>query len=190
MRHAAVPAPGRTPVMGVAVVEQTPPLGSVVSPSGEIVLRPSAEMLAPRTSGLAAPSTKSTSPTLSGIAPLAPLTRKQTSPDGAPPVEVDGKPLRPITTTAPPATTPIPPPGNATPLGHAAVDAALIDGLSGRSSGEISLRMQPGARVRIAAPDGSMQSATVRQLLQGYYELELGATGETIWVPAAGVMPE
>jgi hypothetical protein len=34
-----------------------------------------------------------------------------------------------------------------------------------------------------------MQSATVRQLLQGYYELEVGASGETIWVPVNGVVP-
>jgi hypothetical protein len=35
-----------------------------------------------------------------------------------------------------------------------------------------------------------MQSATVRQLLQGYYELEVGHSGETIWVPVSGVVPE
>jgi len=30
----------------------------------------------------------------------------------------------------------------------------------------------------------------VRQLLQGYYELEVGSSGETIWVPIGGVVPE
>jgi len=30
----------------------------------------------------------------------------------------------------------------------------------------------------------------VRQLLQGYYELEVGSSGETIWVPVNGVIPE
>jgi hypothetical protein len=35
-----------------------------------------------------------------------------------------------------------------------------------------------------------MQSATVRQLLSGYYELEVGSSGETIWVPVNGVVPE
>jgi hypothetical protein len=35
-----------------------------------------------------------------------------------------------------------------------------------------------------------MQSATVRQLLSGYYELEVGGSGETIWVPVSGVVPE
>jgi len=35
-----------------------------------------------------------------------------------------------------------------------------------------------------------MQSATVRQFLQGYYELEVGSTGQMIWVPMAGVVPE
>jgi ABC-type transport system involved in multi-copper enzyme maturation permease subunit len=31
---------------------------------------------------------------------------------------------------------------------------------------------------------------SVRQLLSGYYELEVGASGETIWVPMAHVVPE
>jgi hypothetical protein len=35
-----------------------------------------------------------------------------------------------------------------------------------------------------------MQSATVRQMMSGYYELEIGATGQTVWVPAASVVPE
>ena len=48
----------------------------------------------------------------------------------------------------------------------------------------------PGARVLVPGPNGLMQSATVRQLLQGYYELEVGGSGETIWVPINGVVPE
>jgi hypothetical protein len=57
-------------------------------------------------------------------------------------------------------------------------------------SGEISPRVAPGARVMVPGPNGLMQSATVRQLLQGYYELEVGSSGETIWVPIGGVVPE
>lgn len=57
-------------------------------------------------------------------------------------------------------------------------------------SGEISPRIAPGARVLVPGPNGLMQSATVRQLLQGYYELEVGHSGETIWVPISGVVPE
>jgi hypothetical protein len=57
-------------------------------------------------------------------------------------------------------------------------------------SGEIAPKVAPGARVLVPGPNGLMQSATVRQLLQGYYELEVGSSGETIWVPVSGVVPE
>jgi hypothetical protein len=57
-------------------------------------------------------------------------------------------------------------------------------------SGEITPKVAPGGRVLVRGPDGLMQSATVRQLLQGYYELEVGGSGDTIWVPMNGVVPE
>lgn len=57
-------------------------------------------------------------------------------------------------------------------------------------SGEIGPKVAPGSRVLVPGPNGLMQSATVRQLLQGYYELEVGSSGETIWVPIGGVVPE
>jgi hypothetical protein len=63
-------------------------------------------------------------------------------------------------------------------------------GSSQVASGEISKKVSPGARVLVPGPNGLMQSATVRQLLQGYYELEVGGSGETIWVPVTGVVPE
>jgi len=44
--------------------------------------------------------------------------------------------------------------------------------------------------VLVPGPNGLMQSATVRQLLSGYYELEVGSSGETMWVPIGGVVPE
>jgi hypothetical protein len=68
-----------------------------------------------------------------------------------------------------------------TSIGHSPVSAV---------SGEIVPRIAPGARVLVPGPNGLMQSATVRQLLQGYYELEVGHSGETIWVPINGVVPE
>lgn len=58
------------------------------------------------------------------------------------------------------------------------------------ASGEIGQKIPPGGRVLVAGPNGLMQSATVRQLLQGYYELEVGGSGETIWVPMNTVVPE
>jgi len=66
-------------------------------------------------------------------------------------------------------------------IGHSAVSSV---------SGEIAPRIAPGTRVLVPGPNGLMQSATVRQLLQGYYELEVGHSGETIWVPIGGVIPE
>jgi hypothetical protein len=57
-------------------------------------------------------------------------------------------------------------------------------------AGEIPSKVAPGARVLVPGPNGLMQSATVRQLLSGYYELEVGSSGETIWVPVNGVVPE
>ncbi len=61
---------------------------------------------------------------------------------------------------------------------------------SGEVSGEIPMKVPPGGRVLVPGPNGLMQSATVRQLLQGYYELEVGSSGQTIWVPINGVVPE
>ena len=60
---------------------------------------------------------------------------------------------------------------------------------SGEVAGEIASKVAPGARVLVPGPNGLMQSATVRQLLQGYYELEVGRSGETIWVPFATSCP-
>ena len=58
------------------------------------------------------------------------------------------------------------------------------------ASGEIQKKIPVGGRVLVPGPNGLMQSATVRQLLQGYYELEIGSTGQTVWVPVNGVVPD
>lgn len=50
--------------------------------------------------------------------------------------------------------------------------------------------LSPGTRVLVPSPTGLMQSATVRQMQRGHYELEVGGSGETIWVPVSGVVPE
>jgi hypothetical protein len=70
------------------------------------------------------------------------------------------------------------------------VGMSPIGGSSSVVAGEIGPKVPPGARVLVPGPNGLMQSATVRQLLQGYYELEVGHSGETIWVPVTGVVPE
>jgi hypothetical protein len=47
-----------------------------------------------------------------------------------------------------------------------------------------------GTRVLVALADGLLHAATVRQAAQGYYELEIGATGQTLWVPMTQVTPQ
>jgi hypothetical protein len=55
---------------------------------------------------------------------------------------------------------------------------------------EQQMLMPPGARVLVAGSDGLLHAAMVRQVMQGYYEVEIGATGETVWVPVSQVVPE
>ena len=73
-------------------------------------------------------------------------------------------------------------------IGSGSIASGSIGG--GSVAGEIPSKVAPGARVLVPGPNGLMQSATVRQLLSGYYELEVGSSGETIWVPVNGVVPE
>ena len=40
-----------------------------------------------------------------------------------------------------------------------------------------------GERVLVAGADGRLVAATVRDRQAGYYQLEIGGTGETAWVP-------
>jgi hypothetical protein len=68
-------------------------------------------------------------------------------------------------------------------IGMSAIGSASV-------AGEIPTKVAVGRRVLVPGPNGLMQSATVRQLLQGYYELEVGSSGETIWVPMTNVVPE
>lgn len=82
------------------------------------------------------------------------------------------------------------PPGSPSPARGAIMGIGMsMVGASG-VAGEIPTKVKPGGRVLVPGPNGLMQSATVRQLLGGYYELEVGSSGETIWVPLNGVVPE
>ncbi len=47
-----------------------------------------------------------------------------------------------------------------------------------------------GSRVLVALADGLFHSATVLQAMQGYYELDVGGNGETVWVPMGQVAPQ
>jgi hypothetical protein len=206
MRHAAVPAPGRTPPAGVPVDNATPPLGQrFISASGEIVLRPSAEILArppppttqpepARTSSpaLRPPSETSSKPTLSGIPPI-PIpnlpVRRLTPPDVKPVKPAAAKPGEAKPDAKPPAVRnpddESTPPSRPTPRPPTAPSEPAVV----QSSGEIAVKVAPGTRVRVPGADGALRSAIVRQLLQGYYELDVGA-GETIWVPMSRIVPE
>ncbi|HTR51115.1 MAG TPA: hypothetical protein VMJ10_10450 [Kofleriaceae bacterium] len=99
-------------------------------------------------------------------------------------------------TTPPPGSlrtkTPSPAPPNEPRGAILGIGTSAIGHSSGASiaSGEIPTKMAPGQRVLVPGPNGLMQSATIRQLLQGYYELEVGSSGETIWVPINNVVPE
>ncbi len=85
--------------------------------------------------------------------------------------------------------TPSPNPAQAEPRG--AIMGIGMGAIGGSAvAGEIPTKVAIGARVLVPGPNGLMQSATVRQLMQGYYELEVGHSGETIWVPMSGVVPE
>jgi hypothetical protein len=88
--------------------------------------------------------------------------------------------------------TPPEPRGAIMGIGMSPIGSATAPGgvLPSSVSGEIQHKIAPGGRVLVPGPNGLMQSATVRQLLQGYYELEVGGSGETIWVPINGVVPE
>ncbi len=47
-----------------------------------------------------------------------------------------------------------------------------------------------GTRVLVALADGLMHSALIRQAMQGYYELEIETSGDTVWVPVTMVSPQ
>ena len=51
-------------------------------------------------------------------------------------------------------------------------------------------RFEPGTMVLVAGADGRLQSATVKHHQAGYYELEIGGSSETVWVPVTSVVPE
>lgn len=63
-------------------------------------------------------------------------------------------------------------------------------GMGNAASGEVPTKVPAGGRVLVQGGNGLMQAAVVKQLLSGYYELEVGSTGETMWVPMAKVVPQ
>ena len=47
-----------------------------------------------------------------------------------------------------------------------------------------------GSRVLVALADGLMHSAIIKQAMQGYYELEIEASGDSVWIPVTMVSPQ
>lgn len=100
-----------------------------------------------------------------------------------PRTEDETQPLQPVKKTAHASKPSSEPRGAIIGIGMAAIGGA-------QASGEIGPKVPVGGRVLVPGPNGLMQSATVRQMVSGYYELEIGSSGETIWVPLSGVVPE
>jgi len=178
-----------------------PPPPSAVA--GEIGARATATTAPPpqsATSGEITPRAKQ--PTMPGIpaapaAPAVPPRRAHAievpqSVDEITHPGVDQKVLTPVpgTLLAPPVPAPVAP-APAAPEARGSIMGIGTAAIGGSSAhGEIPTKVAPGGRVLVPGPNGLMQSATVRQLLSGYYELEVGSSGETIWVPINSVVPE
>ncbi|HEY3805704.1 MAG TPA: hypothetical protein VGL61_24020 [Kofleriaceae bacterium] len=165
----------------------TPPLGVVAMPKIPSVLPPAAAPATPPATTTVTPPppapTPRMMPTQKGRAVEAPTVDETTQPHHTP---VPGT-LRVGAAAATPAASVEArnePRGAILGIGMAHIGSSEL------ASGEIPQKVAPGARVLVPGPDGLMLSATVRQLLQGYYELEVGGSGETIWVPVTGVVPE
>jgi hypothetical protein len=169
----ALPQPSSrppTPPLGVVAVAKAQAAAAAATPASTTVTPPPA-----------APTARMM-PTQKGRAVEAPASDETTQPHHTP---VPGT-LRIGAAAAAPATVEArnEPRGAILGIGMAHIGSSEL------ASGEIPQKVAPGARVLVPGPDGLMQSATVRQLLQGYYELEVGGSGETIWVPVTGVVPE
>ncbi len=67
------------------------------------------------------------------------------------------------------------------------IGMAAIGTASHGETAPLASGFSPGTRVLVPS---LKQTAIVRQLQRGYYELEVGGSGDTIWVPATGVVPE
>ena len=179
-------------VRGVPPAPTTPPRRTPSTPPAE---QPS---VPPRTRAASQPSGEALAAASGEIQVKPPP-----GPISSPAVEVPRSPdeiTHPNLATPPPGSvrlqTPVPSAPGAAPailgIGMGAIGGASTtnSGTSSTASGEIQKKVEPGRRVLVPGPNGLMQSATVRQLLSGYYELEVGSSGETIWVPMSGVVPE
>jgi hypothetical protein len=116
--------------------------------------------------------------------PAAPPGRK------AQPIEVPKADSAELKAATPPAGTPAAPAKPEQPRGAIMGIGMGAIGRGQSAHGEIQQKIPVGGRVLVPGPTGLMQSATVRQMMSGYYELEIGSTGQTVWVPVASVVPD
>jgi hypothetical protein len=86
------------------------------------------------------------------------------------------------------ATTPLPRPTTDPPATKPS--AAKAAPAPAKPDDDEPAKLEKGAQVRVAGPDGRLVAATVKQELSGYYELEIGGTNEVVWVPRASVVTE
>ena len=185
-----------TPPLGVVAMPTTPPppVPPAMAASSSTTVTPPPPAPTPRMMP-APPPVPKPEPRRAGSVEV-PQTEETTQPHSTPvpgALRVDGAGAAVVASAAPAAAAKQP---KATVEARGEPRGAILGigmahiGGSELASGEIPQKVAPGARVLVPGPDGLMQSATVRQLLQGYYELEVGGSGETIWVPVTGVVPE
>ena len=187
---------GARPTSPRSAAPQAPAAGPPASASGEIGAKPAPLPIANRTT---LPGTgdrsKALKPTMppplpSIVGRAAPSLPRPPRP--TPAAAGAAAPAAPPVSPAPaPAAAPAPAPegearGAILGIGMGSIGSTPV----GEVAGEVPPKILPGQRVLVPGPAGLMQSATVRQLLQGYYELEVGSSGQTIWVPVGGVIPE
>jgi len=117
------------------------------------------------------------------VPPPGPPPARRAAPIEVPKMDTDGN-VKAQTPPAESAPAPAKKPDSIMGIGMGAIGR-------GASAHELTKPKIPvGGRVLVPGPNGLMQSATVRQMMSGYYELEIGSTGQTVWVPMAGVVPD
>lgn len=186
------PPPAPAAAMPVPPAPVPEPVGRHDTLRGMAALNPSTAAAAARAPGAAAkpppipPRRSSISETLPPPMPPIPAPAR---PATAPPAAEGSSPANPRLASEPsPAAAAPEARGSILAIGARIGESPVSSGSV--TSGEILAKVAPGKRVLVPGPHGLMQSATVRQLLSGYYELEVGSSGETIWVPMAHVVPE
>lgn len=178
------PPPSQPAVSGEIGARKTPPMPQLVA-SGEINPR-AKQATVPGMPVMPAP--PSVPPSIPPVPRRAHAIEVPQSVDEITHPGIDQKVLTPVPGSL---RAPTPAPNPAAPEARGSIMGSGTGTVGGSTAaGEIPTKVPPGGRVLVPGPNGLMQSATVRQLLSGYYELEVGSSGETIWVPINGVVPE